>query len=428
MKRSLSLLAIASLLLGATACSVNPVTGERQLTLMSADQELAIGAENYQPSQQSQGGRYIVDPELGFYVSQVMKKLAAVSDQPGLPYEIVVLNNGVPNAWALPGGKMAINRGLLVELEDEAQLASVLGHEIVHAAARHSASQQSRNVLLQAGMLAAGVAASQSDSDYAGLAMGAVGVGAMAWQAKYSRSHELEADRYGIQYMSEAGYDPQAAVELQQTFVRLSEGRQSGWLDGLFASHPPSQARVNANKELAAQYSGGERNKAAFERAIAQLRRDQPAYEHYQQAQKAASEKQYDQALGLVEQAIAKQPKENLFWELKGQLLMQKKQPGEAVAAFDRSIRANPEFFRPLVYRGLLHKQQNNASQARADLEKSRTLLPTQLASYHLGELAQQRGDRQAAIGYYQEAASGGGELGEAAQAKLSQLGVQSAQ
>ncbi|ROQ21800.1 putative Zn-dependent protease [Marinimicrobium koreense] len=425
MKRCLSLLAVTGLILGATACSVNPVTGERQLTLMSADQELAIGAENYQPSQQSQGGRYVVDPELGLYVSQVMDKLAAVSDRPGLPYEIVVLNNGVPNAWALPGGKMAINRGLLVELEDEAQLASVLGHEIVHAAARHSASQQTRNVLLQAGMLAAGVAASQSDSEYAGLAMGAVGVGAMAWQAKYSRSHELESDRYGIQYMVEAGYDPQAAVELQQTFVRLSEGRQSNWLDGLFASHPPSQERVNANKALAEQYGGGVRNKAAFDRAMAQLRRDQPAYEQYQQAQKAASEKQYDRALALVEQAIDHQPKENLFWELKGQLLMQKKQPGEAIAAFDRSIAANPEFFRPLVYRGLLHKQQNNTRQAREDLEQSRQLLPTQLGSYHLGELAQQRGDREAAVSYYREVASGGGELGEAAQSKLSQLGVQ---
>ncbi len=428
MKRSLSLLAIAGLLLGATACSVNPVTGERQLTLMSADQELSVGAENYQPSQQSQGGRYVVDPELGLYVSQVMNKLAQASDRPGLPYEIVVLNNGVPNAWALPGGKMAINRGLLVELEDEAQMASVLGHEIVHAAARHGASQQTRNVLLQAGMLAAGVAASQSDSDYAGLAVGAVGVGAMAWQAKYSRSHELEADRYGIEYMVEAGYDPQAAVELQQTFVRLSEGQKGSWVDGLFASHPPSQERVNANKELAAQYGGGVRNEAAFDRAMAQLREDQPAYEQYQEAQKAASEEQYDRALGLVQEAIDRQPKENLFWELKGQLLMQKKQPGEAIAAFDRSIRANPEFFRPLVYRGLLHKQQNNASQARADLEQSRKLLPTQLGSYHLGELAQQRGDRQAAVSYYQEVASGGGELGEAAQTKLSQLGVQSSQ
>src|SRR5690606_10065539 len=161
-----------------TGCTVNPVTGEKQLSLMSAEQELAVGSEHYVPSQQSQGGRYVVDPELTLYVNEVGKRLATVSDRPNLPYEFVVLNNGVPNAWALPGGKMAINRGLLVHLEDESQLAAVLGHEIVHAAARHGASQNTRNILLQAGMMAAGVAAASSDSQYSALALGALGVGA----------------------------------------------------------------------------------------------------------------------------------------------------------------------------------------------------------------------------------------------------------
>ncbi|WP_347329911.1 M48 family metalloprotease [Marinimicrobium locisalis] len=424
MKHRLIPFIAAALMLGATACSVNPVTGERELTIMSAEGEIAAGAENYLPSRQAQGGRYVVDPELELYVSNVMEKLAAVSDRPGLPYEIVVLNNDVPNAWALPGGKMAINRGLLMELEDEAQLASVLGHEIVHAAARHSAQQQTQNLLLQVGMVAAGVAASQSDSDYAGLAMGAVGVGATAWQAQYSQSHELEADRYGIEYMAKAGYDPQAAVELQETFVRLSEGQQSGWLEGFLSSHPPSQKRVARNRELASQYNGGERNKAAYQRAIAQLRKDQKAYEHYQKAQKTASEENYSQALGLVEKAIQEQPRENLFWELKGRLLLEQEKEDEALKAFDRAVAANPEFFRPLVYRGVLNKQKGNAQQARSDLKASQDLLPTQLASYHLGELAQQSGDRQSAIDYYKQAAAGGGELGQAAQAKLSQLGA----
>lgn len=424
MKHTFSLLTGLLLALGLGACSVNPVTGDRELSFMSAEQEVAIGTQNYLPSQQSQGGRYVTDPDLGLYVSQVTQKLAEVSDRPGLPYEIVVLNNGTPNAWALPGGKMAINRGLLVELEDEAQMASVLGHEIVHAAARHGATQNTRNMLLQGGMLVAGVAASQAtDSPYAGLAVGAIGVGAMAWQAKYSRSHELEADRYGIEYMAEVGYDPQAAVELQETFVRLSEGRRSNWLEGMFASHPPSQERVRANRELAKQYDGGTRNKAAFDRAMAQLRRDQPAYEHYQEAQKAASEEDYSRAMSLVQQAIDHQPRETLFWELKGQLHMQEDQPTEAIAAFDRSISANPEFFRPLVYRGVVHKRQGNAQQARQDLEASEQLLPTQLASYHLGELAMDRGDRSEATRYFQQAAQGGGPLGEAAQEKLNQMG-----
>ena len=115
------------------ACSVNPVTGENQLSLISTAQEVAMGEQNYQPSQQSQGGQYQIDPGVQAYVAEVGRKLAAVSDAPALPYEFVVLNNSVPNAWALPGGKIAINRGLLVLLQDESELAAVMGHEIVHA-------------------------------------------------------------------------------------------------------------------------------------------------------------------------------------------------------------------------------------------------------------------------------------------------------
>lgn len=407
-----------------TACTVNPVTGDRQLSFMSAEQELALGQQHYLPSQQAQGGRYVVDPDLTVYVNRVGQRLAEVSDRPGLPYELVVLNNDVPNAWALPGGKMAINRGLLIHLEDEAQLAAVLGHEIVHAAARHSATQQTRNLMLQAGLLAAGVAAATQESQYGVLAVGALGVGATAWQARYGRSHELEADRYGVEYMARAGYDAQGAVELQETFLKFSEGRNPNWLEGLFASHPPSSERMRLNQELASEHSGGVRNRDAYQRATAQLRRDQPAYEHYQQAERAAEQGEYAKALSLAEQAIEHQPRENLFWELKGRLLVQDKREQEAIAAFDRAIAANPEFFRPLVYRGVIHKQQGNHRQAEADLTASQALLPTQLASYHLGELALQRGAREDAIEHFRLAASGGGELGTAAERQLQQLGV----
>ena len=415
-------LCLGVLALGLVGCAVNPVTGERQLSLVSAEQELAIGAQHYQPSQQAQGGRYLVDPDLNVYVNEVTQRLAEESDRPGLPYEVVVLNNGTPNAWALPGGKMAINRGLLVKLEDEAQLASVMAHEIVHAAARHGASQQTRNILLQSGMLAAGLAADQTNSNYGSLAMGALSVGAGAWQASYSRNHELEADRFGIEYMARAGYDPEAAVELQQTFVKLSENRRSGWVNGLFASHPPSQERVEANRELAAQYSGGKRNKAVFERAIRQLRRDQPAYDSYEAAQKAAANNELDEALRLVEEAINRQRRETLFWELKGRLLMEKGQEQRALVALNRSVAANPEFFRPRALRGLAHKRLGNLDQAQRDLEASQTLLPTQLTSFHLGELAQAQGDRQTAIRHYQQAAQGGGEMGQVAQERLQQM------
>src|SRR5215510_882694 len=140
-----------------SACGVNPVTGKREIQFVSEAQEVKLGEENYAPTRQSEGGDLTVMPELTTYVSGVGEKLAAVADRK-LPYEFVVLNSSVPNAWALPGGKIAVNRGLLTELQSESELAAVLGHEVVHAAARHGAKAQERATMMSAGMQVAQVA------------------------------------------------------------------------------------------------------------------------------------------------------------------------------------------------------------------------------------------------------------------------------
>jgi predicted Zn-dependent protease len=402
---------------------VNPVTGKKEMIIDSVQQDIAAGQQNYGPSQQSQGGKYVVDPGLTAYVSQVGKKLAAVSDVPNLPYEFVVLNNDTPNAWAMPGGKLAINRGLLVQLEDEAQLAAVLGHEIVHAAARHSASAKTQQMVVGAGALLAGVAIANKKPEYGVLAVGALAAGANAWNSKYSRDHELDSDKFGIKYMVKAGYDPQAAVELQELFVRMFDKQEPSWIEGMFASHPPSRDRVAANRAEIAKYpKTGTRNKAAFQRAMAQLKKDKDAYKNYEDAMTAAKSKQYDKALSLVNNSIQQQPKENLFWELKGQLLLQQDRNKEAIPALDRAIAANPNFFRPYIYRGMAYKELGNSGNAERDLVASQRLLPTQQASEQLGEIALAKGDRNTARAYFQQVAAGGGEAGERAKARLAQL------
>lgn len=411
------------LLTFATACSVNPVTGNKEFTLMSPQQELTQGAQLYDDYQQQQGGRYSVDPELTVYVNSVGQKLAKVSDRADLPYEFVVLNNSVPNAWALPGGKIAINRGLLTLLEDEAQLAAVLGHEIVHAAARHAARQMTRATLLNVGLMAAGVA-SQS-SDYGQWVMAGAGVGASAWQAHYGRDQELEADKYGVQYMVEAGYDAQGAVELQEKFVELSKGQQRGFMENLFASHPPSQERVERNRELAAGHQGGNRNKAAYERAIRQLQRDQDAYKSHEQALAAAQKKDFNQALSLTEKAIQQQPREGLFFVTKGQLKMATQDDQGALQSFQQAAKLNPEFYLGHLGTGLMQKKLGQKSAAENALKSSMKLLETPIAAYHLGELALGNGDRTSARRYFEFAAQGSGEVAEAAKAQLARLPAQ---
>lgn len=403
-----------------SACSTNPVTGESQFSIISPAQEIAIGQKNYAPYQQQQGGAYRVDKGLTVYVSRVGQALAKVSDDTNLPYEFVVLNNDVPNAWALPGGKIAINRGLLILLDDEAQLAAVLGHEIVHAAARHGAAQMTRAQLLNVGAGAVGMLG--QSSEYGGLIAMGVNVGAGAWQASYGRDQELQSDEYGMAYMQRAGYEPQGAVELQETFVRLSQGQKSDFLSSLFASHPPSKERVAANKARALKMPKGNRNRAGYQAAIAQIKKDRPAYKANAEALQLMSKQKYKQALSFANKAIKAQPKEALFYITKAELLSQLGNDKGAIAAFSQSIQKNPTYFMGYLGKGLLEKKLGALSGAKVRLEKSLEFLPTQTATYHLGELAMSAGNKESAIRYFTYAAKGGGELGEQATQRLSAL------
>jgi len=418
MQRIVTFVVIGAMFL--TGCAVNPVTGKSEFMTVSTASEIQMGQQNYAPMQQSQGGVYDVDPVLTQYVQGVGSRLAAQSPV-ALPYEFVVLNNSVPNAWALPGGKIAINRGLLTELESEAELAAVLGHEVVHAAARHTARQMSRGMLLQGLVLATAVAS--SDSDYGNLAVGGAGLAAQLVTMKYGREAELESDFYGMQYMSKAGYDPQGAVSLQKTFVRLSDGQRSDWLSGLFASHPPSQERVNANIATVATLPvGGKTGEQEFQRVMQKTRAAKPAYDAYNEGRKALSEKKTDEALALANKALSLFPDEANFHALRGDARLVADKFDMAVTNYDRAIQRRDGFFYYHLQRGLAKKELGQTDGAVVDLEKSIELLPTAPAHYALGGIAQARGNLPEAIKHYKVVAGAGGDYGKAATAALVKL------
>ncbi len=405
-----------------SACSVNPVTGKREIVFVSESSEIKMGAENYLPMQQSQGGEYDVDPVLTEYVSGVGNRLAEVSDR-NLPYEFVVLNNSVPNAWALPGGKIAINRGLLTELNSEAELAAVLGHEIVHAAARHSAKRMERSALLQGVILATAVVT--NDSDYGGLAVGGAGIGAKLLNQSYGRGDELEADKYGMLYMSRAGYDTQGAVELQKTFVRLNDGKSADWLTGLFASHPPSEERVRDNTRMAAALPpGGETGEDRFRAAMKETIAAKPAYDAYDEGREALADEKPDVAIEQANKAIDLLPEESQFYSLRGDARIVKKQHEMALTNFNTAIRRRDDFFYYYLQRGLVQEELGYDNLAETDLQHSIEMLPTAPAHYALGRIAARRGDVVTAIENYRLVAGGQGEVALAASADLVRLDI----
>ncbi|HVY66576.1 MAG TPA: M48 family metalloprotease [Gammaproteobacteria bacterium] len=408
--------AFAASLVVFAACTINPVTGNRELALISADQEIAIGQEQYAPSQQMQGGDYSLDPALTAYVRGVGAKLAAVSDR-SLPYEFVVLNNSVPNAWALPGGKIAVNRGLLTELNSEAELAAVLGHEIVHAAARHGAIAMQRGLLL--GVVVSGVQVAARGGNFAGLAVGAASVGAQLISQRNSRENELEADQYGMQYMARAGYDPSAAVALQETFVRISQqsGGEQGRLAALFASHPPSTERVEKNRATAATLpKGGDVGRERYQAATAALRQRQPAYDAYDKGRAALADNKPADAERFAQEAVRLLPAEAQFHALQGDIALQQKRYDEAVRHYGDAVARNDRFFYYHLQKGIAHRQLRQWDPARTELERSVQLLPTAEGYYALGVVAEQRGDRAAALEHYARAAQSSGAAGQAAQ------------
>ncbi|MGH0035595.1 MAG: M48 family metalloprotease [Myxococcota bacterium] len=407
----LLVLLLATLGTAALSCAVNPVTGERELTLVSTSQEVAIGQQQYGPMRQMEGGDFAADPELVRYVQGVGQKLAAHSPRRDLPYEFTVLNNDVPNAWALPGGKIAVNRGLLLALESEAQLAAVLGHEIVHAAARHGAKAMERAMLAK-GALGA-VAIATQGSEIGNAAVQGSALGAQLLSQKYGRDAELEADHYGMEIMVAAGYDPQGAVELQEIFLRLSGGQEPGWLEGLFASHPPSSERLEANRQTAARLAESARGPlvtgaAEYRAAVANLMRTQEAYAASAAGSAALARGDAKSALAAARKALAIEPAEPQFHALASAASLALGDRSGAEREASRAVELAPEHYAFALQRARVRLAGGDGDAALADLEKSLSLLPTADAHFELGTLLESRGLTQPAMEHYRVAASGG--------------------
>lgn len=419
-KIKLNILTYIATVMLLNGCVVNPVTGRTEIGLVSTAQQINIGKQQYLPAQQMQGGRYVVDPELSAYVSQVGARVAQFSGIE-LPYEFVVLNNSVPNAWALPGGKLAINRGLLVELKNEAELAAVLAHEVVHAAARHGAKQLERGMLLQGAVLVTAVSASGTLGD--SLLQGAQTAAGLINQ-KYGRDAERESDYYGTRYLAQAGYDPHAAVSLQETFVRLSGDKSSDWLEGLFSSHPPSAERVANNRGLVQTlrnegFAGGEYGADRYQAATRTLRRDIPAYQASDNARKAMFDGNFDEAAELIGHALSLQYAEPTFHGLRGDIRFKQQRFADAVTNYDRAVARDPDYFTHYLGRGMAHAALAQPELAKADLNRSLRLLPTTIAYLELGKIAEAQGDRAAAVEYYEAAGQGQGAVATEARTDL---------
>jgi predicted Zn-dependent protease len=226
------------------ACTMNPATGRRQLTLLSEAQEIQIGAQTH-PEVMASFGAY-EDPEWQAYIQKIGARIAATSERPELDWTFTVLDDPVVNAMALPGGYIYVNRGILAHFNSEAELASVLGHEIGHVTARHSVEQISRAQLAQIG-LGMAAAAVEEFRQFAGLASQGIGVLFL----KFGRDDENQSDALGLRYMTRAGYDPREMPKVFATLDRVSGSQGLRGTPEWLSTHPdPGNRIANINARI----------------------------------------------------------------------------------------------------------------------------------------------------------------------------------
>jgi predicted Zn-dependent protease len=229
--------AVVCCLGGLGGCTVNPATGERQLTLMSEAQEIAMGREA-EPQVLASFGTY-PDEELQAYVNDLGQQLAAASERPHLPWAFHVLDDPLVNAFAYPGGYIYLTRGILSHFNSEAELVSVLGHEIGHVTGRHSVEQMSQQQLAQLG-LGVAAAAGEEFRQYAGYAA----AGLQVLFLKFSRDDERQSDDLGLRYMTRAGYHPEEMPNVFRTFDRMQDASGGSRIPDWQSTHPDPGDRV----------------------------------------------------------------------------------------------------------------------------------------------------------------------------------------
>ena len=237
---------VASLATGLTTCATNPATGGRMLSLISESQEIEMGREA-DASIVAQMG-LVPDTALQRYVSDLGMRLAKASERPNLPWTFRVVDDPIVNAFALPGGYIYVSRGILAHFNSEAELASVLGHEIGHVTARHSVQQISKQQLAQVGLGVAQIAAPRL-----GQFLGVATQGLELLFLKFSRDDENQADQLGLRYMRRGGYDAREMVRVYQMLDRVSAAAGGGRIPDWQSTHPnPVDRQERINRAVAA--------------------------------------------------------------------------------------------------------------------------------------------------------------------------------
>lgn len=362
----------------ATGCAINPVTGERQFMLVSEDKEIQIDKENSPRQFSSDYGR-VQDSRLSDYINRTGRHMAAGTHRPDLPYAFYGVNATYVNAYAFPGGSIGITRGILLVLEDEAELGALIGHELGHVNARHTARQMSKTMLTQAVIGGVSAYAGTIDPAYANLSsqLGMIGAGALL--ASYSRDNEREADSLGLAYMVKSGYSPGGFEGLMDMLRSLSKHKPNA-IELMFATHPMSDERYRTAIQTIQKKYGSDKNKPLFrERYMdntAGLRQIKGAIEDMQKGDKEMASGNYSGAQSSYQSALKQAPNDYAGLLMMAKCLMVQEDYIEAERFVQKARQVYPDEAQACNISGFIKLKNKKYSSALQEFNQYNRLLP----------------------------------------------------
>jgi predicted Zn-dependent protease len=343
-------------------CATDPVTGKQTLVLMSEKQEIELDKQN-SPHQFSADYGASQDQALNSYVSQVGQSMAERSHRPQMPYSFRTVNATYVNAYTFPGGSVAATRGILLSLDNEAELSGLLGHEIGHVNARHTAERMTKGLIASALVAGATVYVQAAHKQYAPLAAGLGGIGAGMLLARYSRNDEREADALGMEYMTRAEQNPEGMVGLMDMLRNLSKSKPNA-IEMMFATHPMSEERYQTAKQSAETTYHSKQNvslhKEGYMDHTANLRKIKPAIEAMQDGEKEMAKEAYP----------------------------------EAESHFGRALKIAPDDYAALVMMSKCQLAQNKHDLASQYAERAKKIYPEEAQAQHLSGISKLMGNR----------------------------------
>ena len=387
-----------------TGCAIDPVTGKKQLMMVSQQQEIGIDKQQ-SPFQFSSDYGITKDAGINQYISDVGKGLLPAVHRPDMPYTFQCVNATYINAYAFPGGTIAVTRGILLKLSNEAQLAALLGHELGHVNARHSAEQVSKGQLSSLLVAGLSIVASTQGSGLGDLTQQLGMLGQGLFLSKYSRDNEREADSLGNEYMVKAGYPSKGFVGLMEMLDSLNKEQPSS-AQILFSTHPMSTERLTSavqREKGIYQYSKdsslyGER----YMDSISFLRAKKEGIELLQQGEKHMAKKEYDKAQTIFKKSLNKLKNDYTAHVLMAKCQLLGKNPDQALAYADTAKKLYSAEIQGYYIAGLASKELKKYTIAYKNFDTCDKLLPgNPQMSFYKGYCLDKKGEIEPAANNY---------------------------